>query len=76
MTREEEESQTLTDIATFNRGKSLFELEHQLETARFMFYDAVLDPTVDREMQTKYLNAYKLASDMYYARKWVKGNDR
>ena len=62
---------TIEDIKAFNSNKSLQDLELQLETARLGFFRAVVKPET-REMVTKYLNAYTLASDMYYARKWNK----
>ena len=43
------------------------ELEHKLESARHVFMTAVVkqDPLIEQ-----YFDAYKLASDVYYARKW------
>ena len=60
--------QTLQHLGT----KTIQELETQRYNAQEMFYRAIVDPQETPEMRTKYLNAWKLCSDAYFSRKYVK----
>jgi len=55
------------EFRQYSETLTVQELEHKLESARYMFMKAVVkqDP-----LSEQYLDVYKLASDVYYARKW------
>ena len=56
-------------IREYAQTLSLGELELKLEGAKRLFFGAV----IDNDPQTKrYLEAYNLASDLYYGRKYPK----
>jgi len=59
----------LENFKEFSKSKTLPELEKILEDARINFFTCYVRQETP-EMTTKYLNAHKLASDTYYARKW------
>ena len=59
----------LEDFKIFSETKTLQELEMQRYNAESMFYKALIDGE-SKEMLTKYCDAWRLASDVYHARKW------
>ena len=59
----------LEDFKIFSETKTLEELELQKHNAEGMLYKALIEGDT-KEMLTKYCNAWRLASNMYHARKW------
>ena len=57
------------DLRNYLETETLQSLETKLELARVMFFESVLrnDP---KDLLGKYLNAYKIASDVYYGKKY------
>ena len=62
---------TLEDIEDFHRTMSLQESERKLETTRQLFFDSLVKGD-NPDLTEKYLNAYKLMSNIHFGRKYGK----